>query len=196
MIGGSGSMEDIEKQIDRLKAIIKDTEDLYECERLQERITRLSSGVSVIRVGAATEIEMIEKRHRIQDALEAVRAAQLEGVLPGGGSFLVQHSKSLFEETHSKTENEWQDLGVKIIEKAIKEPLKQMAYNAGESVDLILNQVENEAKGFGYDFKSNKIINVLEAGIIDPARVTRCALQNSVSVASTLITSNYAIVEE
>tara|TARA_Y100001963_G_scaffold84862_1_gene117530 strand:- start:273 stop:1850 length:1578 start_codon:yes stop_codon:yes gene_type:complete len=195
MVGGAGKHEDVERQIDKLKGIMKDTESLRECEKLQERITRLASGISVIRVGAATEIEMIEKRHRIEDALEAVKSAQLEGVLPGGGSYLVQASTTLCEETLDKTINEWQELGVKIVQQAIKEPLRQMAYNAGESVDLIVDSVESSEEGYGYDFATEALVEVKKEGIIDPARVTRCALQNAVSVAGTLITSNYAIVE-
>ena len=186
----------MENEIEKLKAIMRDTDALHECEKLQERITRLSSGVSIIRVGAATEIEMIEKRHRIQDALEAVKSAQLEGVLPGGGSFLVQQSKYLYQKVKGSLDNEWQELGVKIVENAVKEPLRQMALNAGESPDLILSKTLHRKKNEGYDFKNNKIVNMLDHGVIDPARVTRCALQNSVSVAGILITSNFAIVEE
>jgi len=195
MVGGAGDLEKTEKQIEKLKAIMQDTDNLGECEKIQERITRLASGVSIIRVGAATEIEMIEKRHRIEDALEAVRSAQLEGILPGGGSFLVQQSVELFNSTKEKAANEWQELGIKIIQQAIKEPLIQMARNAGESVDLILDQVEREELNYGYDFRLGVMVNVLDSGIIDPSRVTRCALQNAVSVAGILITSNYAIVE-
>ena len=195
MVGGAGDLDEIERQIDKLKAIMQDTENLHECEKIQERITRLASGVSIIRVGAATEIEMIEKRHRIEDALEAVRSAQMEGILPGGGSFLVQHSVSLLDNVKETIDNEWQELGVKIVQQAIREPLRQMCKNAGESPDLILDQVQMEEINYGYDFKHCAIVDVLMSGIIDPARVTRCALQNAVSVASTLITSNYAIIE-
>jgi len=195
MVGGAGEMEVVEREIEKLKAIMQDTESIRECEQIQERITRLASGVSVIRVGAATEIEMIEKRHRIEDALESVRSAQLEGILPGGGSFLAQHSINLFDNVKEKTLNDWQELGVKIVQQAIREPLRQMCRNAGESADLILSQVEQEEPNYGYDFKLSVVVNVLDSGIIDPARVTRCALQNAVSVAGTLITSNYAIVE-
>ena len=155
----------------------------------------LASGVSVIRVGAATEIEMIEKRHRIEDALEAVRSAQMEGILPGGGSFLVQKASDLPDGVLEAAENEWQELGVKIVQQAIKEPLRQMCKNAGESPDLVLDNVAREEKNYGYDFNSGVMVDVVKAGIIDPARVTRCALQNAVSVAGTLISSNYAIVE-
>jgi len=195
MVGGAGEMEVVEKEIEKLKAIMQDTESLQECEKIQERITRLASGVSIIRVGAATEIEMIEKRHRIEDALEAIRSAQLEGILPGGGSFLVQKSIGLADKVSEDTVNEWQELGVKIVQQAIKEPLRQMCKNAGESPDLILDQVQMEDVNYGYDFVSGVVVDVMCSGIIDPARVTRCALQNAVSVAGTLITSNYAIVE-
>ena len=195
MVGGAGTLDEIEKQIDKLKAILQDTENLHECEKIQERITRLASGVSIIRVGAATEIEMIEKRHRVEDALEAVRSAQLEGILPGGGSFLAQQSVTLFDKVKEKSNNEWQELGIKIIQLAIKEPLRQMCQNAGESPDLILDQVQLEEINYGYDFMLGTMVDVLCSGIIDPARVTRCAVQNAVSVAGTLITSNYAIIE-
>lgn len=196
IVGGAGTLEDVDNQIEKLKGILQDTDNMYECEKIQERITRLSSGVSIIRVGAATEIEMVEKRHRIEDALEAVKSAQLEGVLPGGGTFLVQKSKHIYQKTKADCENEWEELGVKIVESAIKEPLRQMAHNAGQSPDLILSKLLHRRNGEGYNFKTNKMVNMVTAGIIDPARVTRCALQNSVSVAGTLITSNYAIVEQ
>ena len=195
LVGGAGEMERVEREIEKLKAIMSDTESLHECEKIQERITRLASGVSVIRVGAATEIEMIEKRHRIEDALEAVRSAQMEGILPGGGSFLVQKASDLPDGVLEAAENEWQELGVKIVQQAIKEPLRQMCKNAGESPDLVLDNVAREEKNYGYDFNSGVMVDVVKAGIIDPARVTRCALQNAVSVAGTLISSNYAIVE-
>jgi len=195
IVGAQGELEQVEGQIETLKAIMKDTDSLLEAEKIQERITRLSSGVAIIRVGAATEVEMIEKQHRVQDALEAVKSAQLEGVLPGGGSFLAQASADLFDDIKDKVENEWQQLGVKIVQSAIRQPLTQMIKNAGKSEDIILATVMKENEGHGYDLKNDKVINLLEEGIIDPARVTRCALQNSVSVASTLITSNYAIVD-
>jgi len=138
---------------------------------------------------------MVEKRHRIEDALEAVKSAQLEGVLPGGGTFLVQKSKHLYQKTKTTADNEWEELGIKIVESAIREPLRQMANNAGQSADLILSKVMHRRNAEGYNFKTSKMANMVESGIIDPARVTRCALQNAVSVAGTLITSNYAIVE-
>ena len=195
ILGGKGSIEVVEDQIEKLKVIMQDTDSLHECDKIQERITRLASGISVIRVGAATEIEMIEKTHRIEDALEAVKSAQAEGVLPGGGSFLVQNSAKMTEFLEDKVENETQSLGVKIVQGACEEPLRQMCLNAGESPDIIVCDVKKQEKNFGYDFSQQKMVDLVERGVIDPARVTRCALQNSVSVAGTLITSNFAIVE-
>jgi chaperonin GroEL len=191
IVGGKGDLEDVEKQIELLKSEIEQTESLHECERIQERITRLASGVAIIRVGAATEIEMTEKKHRIEDALEAVKAAQLEGIVAGGGVTLMR----LAQKVTIETENEYQELGAKIILEAIKEPIRQMAKNAGESPDIILSLVEKEKDENGYNFKNGNIINMFEAGVIDPAKVTRCALQNAASVASTLITTNHAIIE-
>ena len=134
---------------------------------------------------------MTEKRHRIEDALEAVKSAQQEGIIPGGGIALIKACNNL----QVKTENDNQELGVKIILEAVKEPARQMAINAGESPDMILSMIEKEANDIGVDFTTGKTINMLDAGIIDPAKVTRCALQNAASVASTLITTNSAVIE-
>jgi chaperonin GroEL len=191
IVGGYGSMEDVDRQIDIIKAELQQTESIYECERLQERITRLASGIAIIRVGAATEVEMIEKKHRIEDALEAVRSAQQEGIVPGGGVALIRATEGL----EVATENEEQALGVKIVLKAAEEPIRQMAMNAGESPDLIVNIVKSEVFDAGYDFLNRNVIMMVKSGIIDPAKVTRCAIQNAASAAGTLITTNYSIVQ-
>jgi len=191
VMSGHADWETVEKKIESLKSEIKQTDDMDECRRLQYRITRLSSGVAVIKVGAPTEVEMIEKRHRIEDALEAVHAAQEEGIVPGGGIALLRCKNFSLE-----FENEDQLFGANIIRKSLEAPIRQMARNSGESEDLILDLVEKEEGGNGYDFRSGKLTNMLDAGIIDPAKVTRVALQNAVSVASTLITTNNAIVEK
>jgi len=190
IIGGKGNEDNVDKRIDSLKVEIQNTDSLPECERIQERITRLASGVAVIRVGAATEVEMIEKRHRIDDALEAVRSAQEEGIITGGGTALIRASQSLIVET----ENDEQALGVNIVMEAIEEPLRQMAFNAGESADIIVSKVTHSHFPFGYNFVTRELENLYENGIIDPVKVSRCALENAASVASTLITTNYAIV--
>jgi len=192
IVGGAGDLSQVEKQIDLLKAELSQTENLQECERIQERITRLASGIAIIRVGAATEIEMIEKKHRVEDALEAVKSAQLEGVVPGGGLALIRASNSV----KVKATNDDQKLGVQIILDAVRAPLLQMAANAGESPDIVLSKVKDKKGSIGFDFVNRRTTDFLKKGIIDPVKVTRCALQNAASVSSTLITTNCAIIEQ
>ena len=191
IMGGNANWEKIDNRVDSLKSEIKQTDDIAECRRLQERITRLNSGVSIIKVGGATEVEMIEKKHRIEDALSAVNAAQEEGIVPGGGVALIR-----CKEFEIESENEDQTFGASIIRKSLEAPIRQMARNSGESEDLILNFVEAEEGNHGYDFRNRKIINMVEGGIVDPAKVTRVALQNAISVASTLITTSNAVIQE
>ena len=183
-IGGKGDYENVEKQIESLKAEIENTDDLHECERIQERITRLASGVAIIKVGAPTEAEMIEKRHRIEDALEAVKAAQQEGIVPGGGVALI---RALPKKPGPAAE--------RIVYEAVKEPIRQMARNSGESPDLILEQVQKAKGNRGYNFATGKMGDLLEEGVIDPVKVTITALTMAASAAGTLLTTGYAIVE-
>ena len=192
IVGGKGDQHAVEKQIDKLKVEITQTDNLKECERIQERITRLASGIAVIRVGAATEVEMIEKKHRIEDALEAVRSAQEQGIVSGGGTALPHALKGL----EIDFENNEQHLGGTIVREAITAPLRQMCLNAGESPDLIIDQVLSSESGYAYDFMKRDMVNAFETGLIDPVKVTTCALKNAVSVASTLITTNFAIVKD
>lgn len=191
VVGGKGDWEEIDTRIAAVKNEIEQTENLQECERLQERITRLASGVAVVRVGAATEVEMIEKKHRIDDALEAVRSAQEEGIIAGGGVTLLRLSRSLSVDT----DNEEQALGAKIVLRACEAPLRTMARNAGESEDLIIEKIINAEDNMCYDFLNRKIINAFQSGVIDPKKVTRCALQNAASAAGTLLTTSHAIVK-
>ena len=191
VIGGAGDISEVEQRIESLKIELEQTEALYECERIQERITRLASGVAIIRVGGATEVEMIEKKHRVEDALEAVRSAQQEGIVPGGGVALVRSATNL----NLEFDNDDQKTGFNIVCEAVKHPIRQMAHNAGESPDLVLYEVLSLHGDDGRDFKTGKLVNMFDAGIVDPAKVTRVALQNAVSAASTLLTTNYAIVE-
>ena len=191
IVGGKGDYDAIDKQIDVLKVEIQQTENLKECERIQERITRLASGVAVIRVGASTEIEMIEKKHRIEDALEAVRSAQQEGVIAGGGSALAK----IADQVQVMDVSSEQKLGFKIVIDACTAPLRQMALNAGESPDLIVQRVQGVSANCGYNFMTNQLENFFETGIIDPVKVTISAIQNAVSVASTLITTNHAVIK-
>lgn len=193
IVGGKGNMTDIDARIEAIKAELAQTESIYECERLQERITRLASGIAIIRVGASTEVEMIEKKHRIEDALEAVRSAQQEGIVSGGGVALLRASKGI----EIEIDNEEQKFGVEIVMRAIQEPIRQMTINAGESPDIIASMIDSlEDDKAGYDFLNRQVVNMLETGIIDPVKVTRCALQNAISSVGTLITTNYAVVQK
>ena len=192
IMGGTGDIDDVESRIETLKAQLEETENLHECERLQDRITKLASGVAVIRVGGATEIEMIEKKHRIEDALEAVKSAQQEGIVAGGGTALVRASTNLQVEVS----NDEQELGVEIIKGAIQEPLKQMASNAGASPDLSVSRILDAEDHEGWNFSTGEFVDLFDSGILDPAKVTRCALQNAASAAGTLLTANYAIVQD
>jgi chaperonin GroEL len=191
VVGGKGNVQKIDETIETIKAQIRQSDDLSECERLQERITRLASGVAVIRVGAQTEVEMIEKRHRIDDALEAVRSAQEEGIVPGGGVALIRATKDLFVET----DNEEQNLGVQVVLRACEVPLRQMAINAGESPDIIVSEVKGGGDDMGYDFLNRCMVGTYAEGIIDPCKVTKCALKNATSAAGTLLTTSHAIVD-
>ena len=191
VIGGKGDFEEIERKIEILKVELEQTDDINECHRIQERITKLASGIAVIKVGGATEVEVTEKQHRIEDALEAVKAAQEEGMLPGGGIALLRASAGL----EIDAANEDQKLGAEIVKRSVIAPLRQMAKNAGESADLIQNLVESKQKNYGYDFKEGKLVDMYLAGIIDPLKVTRAALQNAASAAGTLITTSHAIIE-
>lgn len=193
IVGGKGDEEEIETRIEGIKALIKEENNLKVCERLQERITRLASGIAVIRVGAATEVEMIEKKHRIDDALEAVRSAQEEGIVPGGGVALLKAVKSI----NVNVDNESQAAGVRIIVSACEEPIRQMCNNAGLSPDIVINQIKSQDNYHnGLNFMSGRIVNLVDEGVIDPVKVTRCALENAVSVASTIITTSHAIVSQ
>jgi len=191
VIGGKGDAEEIDRRIDLLKVELRDTDDLQDCDKIQERITKLASGVAVINVGAATDVEMIEKKHRIEDALEAVRSAQQEGTLPGGGVALLRAGSTLAP----AVENEDQQFGVDIVQAACSAPLRQMATNCGLSPDLIEAEIRNASENRGHNFRDFCMVDMYEAGIIDPLKVTRTALQNAASAAGTLITTSHAIIE-
>lgn len=199
IVGGKGLYEQVDERIESLKSEMASTDSIYDAQRLQERITRLASGIAIIRVGAATEVEMIEKKHRIEDALEAVKSAQQEGILPGGGVALLRAAELIRRNAlKGDDSSEAERLGWQIVEKACQEPIRQMALNAGLSPDLIIQQVEFAGKKDwfnGYNFRTDQIMQMVDNGVIDPAKVTRCAIQNSVSAAGTLITTNYAIVK-
>jgi len=191
IVDGVGDQEEIGKHIETIKTEIENTDDLHECERLQQRITRLASGVAIIKVGALTEVEMVEKKHRLEDALEAVKAARDSGIVPGGGIALLR----AIEKVELEVENEDQHIGVQCIINAAREPFRQMVTNAGESPDLLENAVNSMEKEMGFNFRTMEPCNMLEQGIIDPAKVAITALQNAVSAAGTLITTGHAIIE-
>ena len=191
IVGGNCDYEGVETRIESLKTEITNTDDFAECERIQGRIVRLSSGVAVIHVGGATQIEMTEKKHRIEDALEAVRSAQEEGVIGGGGTALIRASDSI----SIVTDHEEQAIGMTIVKSACQSPFRQMCKNGGKSEDLLLALVTDQTDEMGYDFRTGTLTNLYERGILDPVRVTKSALKNAASCAGTLITTNYGIIQ-
>lgn len=193
IIDGAGIPYDISKRIKDLSLQINNNNSQYEIEKIQERLSKLSNGVAVIRVGAPTELEMKEKKARVEDALHATRAAIDEGVVPGGGVTLLR-IKNIIK--NIKGDNEDQNAGIKIVLKAMEEPFKQILLNGGEEVSLIMTNILNSDNiNYGYDVSNRKYSDLIELGIVDPTKVTRNALQNSSSIASLLLTTDAGIVE-
>ena len=192
-VGGNADFEEIEKRIESLKSDIKSCDDMQAAELMQGRIVRLVSGVAVIKVGGATQVEMIEKKHRVEDALEAVRSAQDEGIVGGGGTALLRASQDLIVSTTDSHSD--QAYGVSIVVNACRAPITQMALNAGLSPDIIIDRVLSSDTGNGWDFRNDCLTNMIKGGIIDPVKVTKTALQNASSCAGTLITTNYGIIQ-
>ena len=193
IVGGNSDHSQIEQRIEKLKSDIKNSANLQEGAFHQDRITRLVSGVAVIRVGGTTEVEMIERKHRVEDALEAVRSAQEEGVVPGGGVALLRACQSMAIITKEFEEEQFN--GALIVKKACEEPIRQMAFNAGASADLVVERVMDATADVGWDFRAARVVNMMDAGIIDPVKVTKTALQNAASCAGTLITTNFGIIQ-
>ena len=193
IVGGAADHDEVERRIEALKLNIQNTENLDEAETHQARITRLVSGVAVIRVGGTTEVEMTERKHRIEDALEAVRSAQEEGIVPGGGAALLRAAQTIVIVTEEGDKEQFH--GAVIIRAACEAPIRQMALNAGVSPDIIVAQVLDAEIAEGWDFRTNTLCNMIEKGIIDPVKVTRTALQNATSCAGTLITTNFGIIQ-
>ncbi len=192
VIDGAGKASDIKARIESIRQQAEEATSDYDKEKLQERVAKLSGGVAVIKVGAATEIEMKEKKARVEDALHATRAAVEEGVVPGGGVALVRVLKSI-----EKLEgiNEDQTVGVRILARSIEEPLRQIVTNAGEDAAVILNNVRAGKGAYGYNAATGEFGDMLEEGILDPTKVTRLALQNAASVAGLLLTTEVMIAE-
>ena len=192
IVDGFGEKSNIEGRISQLKNSIAETTSDYDREKLQERLAKLSGGVAVIKVGAATETEMKERKLRIEDALNATKAAVEEGIVPGGGTILVEISKSIED---FKLEGE-EGLGVEIVKKALYAPMKQIVINAGLDAGVILDKVKNSAQGIGFDATKEEYVDMVKAGIIDPTKVTRSAIQNAISVSSVLLTTEVVVANE
>ena len=193
IVNGEGSDQDIKDRIGQIRRQIEDTTSDFDKEKLQERLAKLSGGVALIQVGAATETELKERKLRIEDALNATRAAVEEGIVAGGGTAFVSIMPEL-EKLMETVEGEFKT-GVKIITKALEEPLKQIAINAGLEGAVIVEKVKTADVNVGFDAYKEEYVNMIEVGIIDPTKVTRSALQNAASVAAVFITTEAAVVE-
>ncbi|MBN1519495.1 MAG: chaperonin GroEL [Spirochaetales bacterium] len=194
IINGAGKQKSIDERKAQIKAQIEETTSDYDREKLQERLAKLAGGVAVINVGAATEVEMKEKKHRVEDALSATRAAIEEGIVPGGGLALIQASLAL-DKADAVTLLDDEKVGFRIVRRALEEPIRQIAENAGVDGAVVADRARSEKKGIGFDAAKMEWVDMVKAGIIDPAKVTRSALQNAASVASLLLTTECAITD-
>ena len=193
IVDGAGSKDDIEARVSQIKAQIEETTSDYDREKLQERLAKLAGGVAVIRVGGSTEIEVKEKKDRIDDALNATRAAVEEGIVPGGGTALLRAKVAVDKLTD---ENHDIQAGIKIVSKALEAPLRQIVANAGVEGSIVIGKInENSSATFGFDAQSETFVDMLEAGIVDPAKVVRTALQDAASVAGLLVTTEAMVAE-
>jgi chaperonin GroEL len=193
IIDGAGDSEAIKARIKQLKAEIENTDSDFDREKLQERLAKLAGGVAVVKVGAATETEMKEKKHRVEDALQATRAALEEGIVPGGGVALLNAGDAI-KDTVGKLEGD-EKTGGQIILRALEEPLRQLAFNAGLEGSVVVNQVREAQPGFGLNVEDGEIEDLVKTGIIDPTMVTRSALQNAASIAKNILTTEAVVAE-
>jgi chaperonin GroEL len=193
IVEGSGKQDEIKKRINEIKAQIDKTTSDYDKEKLQERLAKLSGGVAVLKIGASTEVEMKEKKARVEDALHATRAAVEEGIVPGGGVAFVRAIAKLEK---LEGDNEDQSTGIRIIEKSLEEPLRQIVNNAGIEGSVVLQKVREGKDDFGFNAATEKYENLIKAGVIDPTKVTRTALENAASVAALLITTEAVVYEK
>ncbi len=192
LIDGAGSTQDIEGRVKQIRRQIEDTTSDYDREKLQERVAKLAGGVAVIKVGAATEVEMKEKKARVEDAMQATRAAVEEGVVPGGGVALIRALKGLDK---LRGDNADQTTGINILRRAVEEPLRQIVANAGKEPSVVLNQVREGKGTFGYNAANDTFGDMVEMGVLDPTKVTRSALQNAASVSGLLLTTEAMVAE-
>ena len=193
IVDGAGEKSKLESRIAQIRTQIENTDSDFDREKLQERLAKLSGGVAVIKVGAATEVEMKERKLRIEDALAATRAGVEEGVVPGGGTTYI-NVLPVVAELLEKTTGDVQT-GVQIVLRALEDPVRQIAVNAGLDGSVICEGVKHKDKGVGYDVISEDYVDMVEAGIVDPAKVTRSALQNAASIAATLLTTEACVVD-
>jgi chaperonin GroEL len=194
IVGGAGKTKEIQGRVEQIRAQIEEATSDYDKEKLQERMAKLAGGVAVIKIGAATEVEMKEKKARVEDALHATRAAVEEGVVAGGGVALVRVSQAL-RKNKIETENSEQEMGVKIALRALEEPLRQIVKNAGEEPSVVLHKVAEGKGNFGYNAQTEEYGDLVKMGILDPTKVARTALQNAASIAGLMITTEAMIAE-
>jgi chaperonin GroEL len=193
IVEGAGKKEDIKKRINEIKQQIEKTTSDYDKEKLQERLAKLSGGVAVLKIGASTEVEMKEKKARVEDALHATRAAVEEGIVPGGGVAYLRSQKKLDE---AKTENEDQKIGIEIIRRSLEEPIRLIVENAGLEGSVVVNKIKEGKDDYGFNAQSEQYENLVKSGVIDPTKVARIALENAASVAGLLLTTEATIVEK
>jgi len=192
IVEGAGKKSAIEGRINQMRAQIEETTSDYDKEKLQERLAKLAGGVAVVKVGAATEVEMKEKKARVEDALHATRAAVEEGIVPGGGVALIRASASLNNLRVSDDER----IGVRIVQKALEEPARWIAQNAGAEGSVVLDKIKNGKGAYGFNAATEEFEDLVKAGIVDPTKVVRCALQNAASVAGLMITTEAMIADK
>ncbi len=192
IIDGKGSKKDIETRVKELKVLLGKTDSEFDKEKLQERLAKLGGGIGVIKVGAATEIELKERKHRIEDALNATKAAVDEGIVPGGGVALLLAAKAL---EHLKSDNPDEATGIKIIKNVLSAPMMQIAINAGKDGAVVVDKVLNSKAGVGYDAEKDRYVDMVEAGIIDPKKVVRSEIENAASVAAIFLTMESAVCD-
>jgi len=192
IVEGAGKKSAIEGRISQIRAQIEETTSDYDKEKLQERLAKLAGGVAVVKVGAATEVEMKEKKARVEDALHATRAAVEEGIVPGGGVALIRASASLNNLRVSDDER----VGVRIVQKALEEPARWIAHNAGAEGAVVLDKIKNGKGAYGFNAATEEFEDLVKAGIVDPTKVVRCALQNAASVAGLMITTEAMIADK
>jgi chaperonin GroEL len=192
IVDGAGDTEAIRGRINQIKAEVENTDSDFDREKLQERLAKLSGGVAVVKVGAATETEMKEKKHRVEDALQATRAALEEGIVPGGGVALLQAAEAIKLDGFAIDDER---TGARIVLRSLEEPLRQIAENAGHEGSVVVNDVRKAKKGFGLNAATGEIVDLVAEGVIDPAMVTRSALQNAASIAKNILTTEAIVAE-